>query len=122
PQPAAGPASGIGVLFHAGDPATALDAPDLNAIVYWIVAGVLLVGLALAGAWAWVLLRRHSRKPRPTRTPPPVPRPGTRSPRPPPRRRCSNAPAASAPRWTSPPPPMSDTGWARAGAGKSGRP
>src|SRR5699024_2958486 len=62
PQPAAGPASGIGVLFHAGDPATALDAPDLNAIVYWIVAGVLLVGLALAGAWAWVLLRRHSRK------------------------------------------------------------
>src|SRR5699024_7975846 len=50
------------VLFHAGDPATALDAPDLNAIVYWIVAGVLLVGLALAGAWAWVLLRRHSRK------------------------------------------------------------
>ena len=61
-QPAAGPASGIGVLFHAGDPATALDAPGLNAIVYWIVAGVLLVGLALAGTWAWVLLRRHSHK------------------------------------------------------------
>ena len=61
-QPAAGPASGIGVLFHAGDPATALDAAGLNAIVYWIVAGVLLVGLALAGTWAWVLLHRHSHK------------------------------------------------------------
>jgi type IV secretion system protein VirD4 len=61
-QPVAGPASGIGVLFHAGDPATALDAPGLNAIVYWIVACVLLVGLALAGTWAWVLLRRHSHK------------------------------------------------------------
>lgn len=62
PQPAAGPASGIGVLFHAGNPATALDAPGLNAIVYWIVACVLLVGLALAGTWVWVLLRRHSHK------------------------------------------------------------
>ncbi|WP_417235207.1 type IV secretory system conjugative DNA transfer family protein [Arthrobacter sp.] len=61
-QPSAGPASGVGVLFHAGDPATALDDPGLNTIVYWIVAGLLLAILAAAGTWAWVLLRRHAHK------------------------------------------------------------
>ena len=30
PQPAAGPASGLGVLFNPGNPATALDAEGLN--------------------------------------------------------------------------------------------
>nr|WP_284711364.1 TraM recognition domain-containing protein [Brevibacterium sp. XM4083] len=61
-QPAAGPASGIGVLFHAGDPGEALDAPELSPLAYWIVAGLLLAGLAIGGVWVWMLLRRHAHK------------------------------------------------------------
>ncbi|HIZ36716.1 TraM recognition domain-containing protein [Nesterenkonia sp. HG001] len=62
PQPAAGPASGLGVLFNPTDPAAALDAEGLNPVVYWIVTAILLGGLATAGGWVWVRLRRHSRK------------------------------------------------------------
>src|SRR5699024_8442881 len=62
PQPAAGPASGLGVLFNPADPATALDADVLNPVVYWISTGLLRAALATAGVWAWVRLRRHSRK------------------------------------------------------------
>ncbi|WP_083850887.1 type IV secretory system conjugative DNA transfer family protein [Arthrobacter sp. TB 23] len=62
PQPAAGPASGLRVLFNPGDPATALDAAGLNAVTYWIVTAILLTGLATAGTWVWMRLRRHSRK------------------------------------------------------------
>ncbi|VEW14171.1 conjugal transfer coupling protein TraG [Brevibacterium casei] len=61
-QPAAGPASGIGVLFRPGDPAATLDAPGLSAVAYWIVTGVLLAGLAAGGAWVWTRLRRHAHK------------------------------------------------------------
>lgn len=59
-QPAGGPASGIGVLFHPGDPATALDAPGLNPVAYWIVASLLLAALVTGGVWAWLRLRRHT--------------------------------------------------------------
>ncbi|MDS2172411.1 TraM recognition domain-containing protein [Nesterenkonia sp. CL21] len=62
PQPIAGPASGLGVLFNPTDPATALDAEGLSPVAYWITAAVLLGGLATAGGWVWVRLRRHSRK------------------------------------------------------------
>ncbi len=61
-QPAAGPASGLGVLFNPGDPAAALDAAGLNPVVYWIVTGLLLAGLCVGGGWVWVRLRRHTRK------------------------------------------------------------
>jgi len=61
-QPAAGPASGLGVLFTPGDPATALDAAGLNPVVYWIVTALLLAGLCVGGGWVWVRLRRHTRK------------------------------------------------------------
>ena len=62
-QPAAGPASGLGVLFNPGDPAVALDAAaGLNPVVYWIVTAVLLAGLSVGGGWVWVRLRRHTRK------------------------------------------------------------
>ena len=50
PQPAGDPASGVGVLFRPGDPGSALDADGLNSVVYWIVAGLLLAGLA-TGFW-----------------------------------------------------------------------
>ena len=61
-QPAAGPASGLGVLFNPADPAAALDAAGLNPVVYWIVTGLLLAGLCVGGGWVWVWLRRHTRK------------------------------------------------------------
>ena len=61
-QPAAGPASGLGVLFTPGDPATALDAAGLNPVIYWIVTALLLAGLCVGGGWVWVRLRRHTRK------------------------------------------------------------
>lgn len=62
PQPTAGPASGLSVLFNPADPATALDAEGLSPVAYWIVTAILLAGLATAGAWVWARLRRHSRK------------------------------------------------------------
>lgn len=61
-QPAAGPASGLGVLFNPGDPAAALDADGLNPVVYWIVTALLLAGLCAGGGCVWVRLRRHTRK------------------------------------------------------------
>ena len=36
PQPSGGIASGVGVLFHPGDPAAALGASGLNPVIYWI--------------------------------------------------------------------------------------
>ncbi|MGN6035887.1 TraM recognition domain-containing protein [Brevibacterium casei] len=61
-QPEAGPASGVGVLFNPGDPATALNAEGLHVVAYWAVAAVLLAGLVAGIVWVWTLLRRHSRK------------------------------------------------------------
>ena len=63
PQPEAGPAAGLGVLFNPGDPAAALDADGLNPVVYWIITAAMLAGLVTAGAWVvGMRLRRHSRK------------------------------------------------------------
>ncbi|WP_260283558.1 hypothetical protein [Propionibacterium freudenreichii] len=46
PQPDAGPAAGLGVLFNPADPATALGADGLNPILYWLISTVMLGGLA----------------------------------------------------------------------------
>lgn len=62
PQPTAGPASGLGVLFKPTDPAGALAAEGLNPVVYWIVTVVLLAALGMGIGWVWVRLRRHARK------------------------------------------------------------
>lgn len=62
PQPASGIASGVGVLFHPGDPGRALGADGLNPVAYWSVAGLLLAGFASAGVWAWIAVWRHSRE------------------------------------------------------------
>ena len=61
PQPTAGPASGLGVLFDPADPAGALSAEGLNPVAYWIVTVVLLGGLGAGVGWVWVRLRRHAR-------------------------------------------------------------
>ncbi|MDO5699288.1 MAG: TraM recognition domain-containing protein [Dermatophilus congolensis] len=62
PQPQAGPASGLGVLFNPADPAGALDAESLSPVVYWVVTTLLLAGLVVGAAWVWMWLRRHNRK------------------------------------------------------------
>ncbi len=62
PQPDAGPAAGLGVLFNPSDPASALAADGLNPFVYWGTTALLLSGLVTIGAWVWVRLRRRSRK------------------------------------------------------------
>ena len=62
PQPDAGPAAGLGVLFNPADPATALGAEGLNPVVYWIVSAVMLGGLAAGTVWVWIRLRHHTRK------------------------------------------------------------
>ena len=62
PQPSAGPAAGIAVLFQPGDPATALDAAGLHPVAYWVVTAVMLAGLTAAGMRVWVWWRRRARK------------------------------------------------------------
>ncbi|MGO3152074.1 type IV secretory system conjugative DNA transfer family protein [Microbacterium nanhaiense] len=61
-QPDAGIAGGLGVLTHPGEPGTALGTKDLNAIVYWAVAAVLILGLGTLITWLWMLWHRHTRK------------------------------------------------------------
>ena len=60
PQPAAGAAGGIAVLFNPGDPAIALEADGLDPLVYWLVSTVLLGGLTAAAVWVWIMLRRYT--------------------------------------------------------------
>ena len=62
PQPEAGPAAGLAVLFNPADPASALGADGLNPIAYWLVSVGLLGGLAVGIVWVWGMLRHHTRK------------------------------------------------------------
>lgn len=61
-QPAGGVDAGLGVLLNPGDPATALDAPGLSVVAYWITATVLILAAGAAGWWVWRLLRDHGRQ------------------------------------------------------------
>lgn len=56
PQPASGPAAGLAVLLHPLDPASALDAPGLNAAAYWAIVALMLCLLAGLGIWVWRLV------------------------------------------------------------------
>ncbi|MDK9646414.1 TraM recognition domain-containing protein [Propionibacterium freudenreichii] len=62
PQPDAGLAAGLGVLFNPADPAAVLGADGLNPILYWLVSAVMLGGLAAVAVWLWIVLRHHTRK------------------------------------------------------------
>jgi type IV secretion system protein VirD4 len=68
PQPAGGLASGLRVLGSPGDPARALDAPDLHPVVYWLVLVLLLAATFVATLVVWRRLttykHRASRDPR----------------------------------------------------------
>lgn len=61
-QPRGGIEAGLGVLLHPADPGAALGADGLNAVVYWIVAGLLIVGVGAAGWWVWRTFREHHRR------------------------------------------------------------
>ncbi|MFT3888999.1 MAG: TraM recognition domain-containing protein [Arachnia sp.] len=61
-QPASGIDAGLGVLLNPADPAVPLDAPGLNAVAYWITAGLLIVGSGMTGWWVWHLIREHGRQ------------------------------------------------------------
>lgn len=56
PQPTSGPAAGLAVLARPLDPATALEAPGLDAAAYWVVVVLLLGLLAGIGIWVWRLV------------------------------------------------------------------
>lgn len=58
PQPEGGLAAGVGVLFHPGDPGSALDADGLNPVVYWVVTGAMLALLIALVVFVWVRVRR----------------------------------------------------------------
>lgn len=61
-QPTGGVEAGLGVLLNPSDPATALDAPGLGVVAYWITATVLILAAGAAGWWGWRLLRDHGRQ------------------------------------------------------------
>ncbi|WP_184173724.1 type IV secretory system conjugative DNA transfer family protein [Micrococcus endophyticus] len=61
-QPTGGPATGGGVLFDPGDPASALGAPGLSPVVYWIVVSLLLAVLVACAVGVWSRLRRHTHR------------------------------------------------------------
>ena len=61
-QPEASLSAGAGVLLHPGDPGAALGAPGLNPVVYWVVAGLLILGTGALAWWVWSRLRRHGRQ------------------------------------------------------------
>ncbi|MEU1970800.1 TraM recognition domain-containing protein [Microbacterium sp. NPDC019599] len=63
-EPAGGMDAGLAVLLNAGDPGTALQAPGLNPVAYWICAGVLLAAAAGAGILTWRLIRGGQRRTR----------------------------------------------------------
>ena len=59
-QPTGGPASGVGVLLDPSDPGTALGAVGLNAVVYWIVTGLMLTLISALGVFVWLRVRHFT--------------------------------------------------------------
>lgn len=59
-QPQVGIAGGVALLFNPTNPAEVLQAPRLNAILYWSIALLLLLMPSGAIGWAWLRWRRHS--------------------------------------------------------------
>lgn len=59
-QPTGGPGSGVGVLLDPSDPGTALGAVGLNAVVYWIVTGLMLTLISALGVFVWLRVRHFT--------------------------------------------------------------
>lgn len=62
PQPDAGPAAGLAVLFNPTDPATALGVAGLNPAAYWLVSAGILAVLTIVAVRLWIAWRRHTHK------------------------------------------------------------
>ncbi|MBN9209791.1 MAG: type IV secretory system conjugative DNA transfer family protein [Microbacterium ginsengisoli] len=56
PQPAAGLEAGVGVVFRADDPGSALGSASLSPVAYWITVALLLAAIGTAAwfIWRWV--------------------------------------------------------------------
>ncbi|MGO4680256.1 type IV secretory system conjugative DNA transfer family protein [Microbacterium sp. 2MCAF23] len=61
-QPKEGLAAGAGVLLHPDNPAAVLGARGLNPVVYWIVAGLIVMAAAATFWCVWQLVRNHARQ------------------------------------------------------------
>ncbi len=61
-QPHAGLGAGAGVLLHPADPGAALGAPNLHPVVYWVVAGTMILTAGAAAWWGWTAIRQHGRR------------------------------------------------------------
>lgn len=61
-QPSGGIEAGLGVLLRPGDPGAAFGAAGLNPVAYWVVAGLLVIGVGMAGWWVWRTFREHSQR------------------------------------------------------------
>jgi hypothetical protein len=66
-QPDVGVAAALGVLADPLDPATALDAPGLHPIVYWLAVTLLLAVLAAAGWGVWRMVTDRTKRADPRR-------------------------------------------------------
>ncbi len=59
-QPSGGPASGVSVLLNPSDPATALRAPGLSPVIYWIITGLMLTLTGILETFGWLRIRRYT--------------------------------------------------------------
>ncbi len=57
-QPTGGLFTGVLVVFHPGDPGSAIGTDGLSPVAYWITAALLLGLVGWLGLWAWTAWRR----------------------------------------------------------------
>ncbi|MBX3194908.1 MAG: type IV secretory system conjugative DNA transfer family protein [Microbacteriaceae bacterium] len=63
PEPTGGIGAGLKVFSTPLDPGAALGAPGLNAILYWLIAGIITVGPIILIVWVWVRLKARKKQP-----------------------------------------------------------
>ncbi|XPP25597.1 MAG: type IV secretory system conjugative DNA transfer family protein [Leucobacter sp.] len=61
-QPTGGIETGLGILLRPSDPGSVLGADSLHPVVYWLTAGLLIIGVSVAGWWVWRTFRDHTRR------------------------------------------------------------
>lgn len=61
-QPTAGLEAGLGVVFHADDPGSALGSETLHPVAYWLATGVMVAGGGVAGWFLWRFVRELGRR------------------------------------------------------------
>ncbi|GAA4374922.1 TraM recognition domain-containing protein [Agromyces bauzanensis] len=60
-QPTSGPETGLAVILNPGDPGTALGAPGLHPVAYWVTAALLLAIAMTAVILVWRMLHSSTR-------------------------------------------------------------